>query len=196
MDKDIKPYKQRGDTCAIACLMMALEYYKKIEKANWYDERRMYKIYGSQYIAGTPFSAIALNLSKKGLNTTIYHSEKNCFTNKNKALSDLDFEYAMKEYKEYLDIAKSLGTEIKNGIIINTELIKEELKKDNLVILAGELTGGYHAILISGYDNNKFIVCDPLYKNKQEKTETELEKFMNTGIGKWFISVNNNIKNI
>ncbi|MBE6154870.1 MAG: hypothetical protein E7163_04800 [Firmicutes bacterium] len=168
MDKDIKPYKQRGETCAIACLMMALEYYKKIEKANWY-----------------------VNLSKKGLNTTIYHSEKDCFTNKNKALSDLDFEYAMKEYKEYLNIAKSLGTEIKNGIIINTELIKEELKKDNLVILAGKLSGGYHAILISGYDNNKFIVCDPLYKNKQEKTETELEKFMNTGIGKWFISVNN-----
>ena len=37
MIKEIKPYKQRGDTCAICCLMMVLEYYGKIEKANWYD---------------------------------------------------------------------------------------------------------------------------------------------------------------
>ena len=194
MNKDVKPYKQRGDTCAIACLMMVLEYYGKIEKANWYDERRLYRIYGSKYMAGTPFSAIAYNLTKKGLNTTIYHSEKDIFTNKNKVLSDIDFEFAMKEYKEHLDVAKSLGTQIKNGININIKLIKEELKKDNLVILAGELLGGYHAILISGYNNDKYIVCDPIYKNKQERTEEELENFMNTGIGKWFISVNNNIK--
>ena len=145
-------------------------------------------------MAGTPFSAIAYNLTKKGLNTTIYHSEKDIFTNKNKVLSDIDFEFAMKEYKEHLDVAKSLGTQIKNGININIKLIKQELKKGNLVILAGELPGGYHAILIAGYNNDKYIVCDPLYKNKQERTGEELENFMNTGIGKWFISVNNNIK--
>ena len=193
MDKDVKPYKQRGDTCAIACLMMVLEYYGKMEKANWYDERRLYKIYGSKYIAGTPFSAIAYNLAKKGLNTTIYHSEQDIFTNKNKVLSDSDFEFAMKEYKEYLEMAKSFGTEIKNGININTKLLKKEIESDNLIILAGELVGGYHAILITGYINDKYIVCDPLYKNKQEMTEDELENFMNTNIGKWFISVNNKI---
>ena len=195
MDKDVKPYKQRGATCAIACLMMVLEYYGKMGKANWYDERRLYKIYGSKYMIGTPFSAIAYNLAKKGLNTTIYHSEEGIFTNKNKVLSDIDFEFAMKEYKEHLEIAESFGVKIKNGININATLIKEELKNNNLIILAGELVGGYHAILISGYNNDKYIVCDPLYKNKQERTEEELENFMNTSIGKWFIIVNNNSKN-
>lgn len=192
MDKDVKPYKQRKDTCAIVCLMIALEYYGKIEQANWFDERRLYKLYKSKYIIGTPFSAIALNLAKKGLNTTIYHSEKNIFTNKNKIFSDDIYEYAIEEYKEYLDFAEKQGTIIKNGIDINIELIKEEIEKDNLIILAGELNGYYHAILISGYDNNEFIVCDPLYKTKQRKTEKELNDFMNTKIGKWFISVNNN----
>jgi len=194
MDKNVKPYKQRGDTCAIVCLMMALEYYEKMEKANWADERRLYKIYGSKYMAGTPFSAIAFNLAKKGLNTTIYHSEKEIFTNKNKVLSDTDFEFAMDEYKEHLEFAKNYGTKIKNGVDITSQLVKEELEKGNLVILAGELAGGYHAILVSGYDNDKFIVCDPLYRNKQIKTTRELESFMNTSIGKWFISVNNNTK--
>ena len=79
MDKDIKPYKQRGDTCAIACLMMVLEYYQIMDKANWYDEKRLYKVYGSKYMAGTPFSALAFHLSKNGLDTTIYHSDINLF---------------------------------------------------------------------------------------------------------------------
>lgn len=80
MKKDVKPYKQRGNTCAIVCMMMVLEYYDIIEKANWYDE-------------------------------------------------------------------------------------------------------------------NKFIVCDPLYKMKQMRTFEEIDNFMNTSIGKWFISVNNKNRN-
>ena len=69
-DKAIRIYKQRGDTCAICCMMMALEYFNLMEKANWYDERRLYKIYGSNYISGTPFSALAYHFSKNGLNTS------------------------------------------------------------------------------------------------------------------------------
>ena len=67
MDKDVHPYKQRKDTCAIACMLMVLEYYKVIEKANWYDEKRYYRLYGSKYVVGTPFSALAYHFSKNGL---------------------------------------------------------------------------------------------------------------------------------
>ena len=87
------------------------------------------------------------------------------------------------------------GTNVVNGIKINSQLIRKELEKGNLAIVAGEIPGGYHAILISGYDDNKFIVCDPLFKAKKLKTEEELDEFMNTSIGKWFISVNNKSKN-
>ena len=47
------------------------------------------------------------------------------------------------------------------------------------------------------HDNNenKFIVCDPLYKMKQMRTFEEIDNFMNTSIGKWFISVNNKNRN-
>lgn len=189
MDKNIRPYKQRGNTCAIACLMMVLEYYHIIEKANWHDEKRLYKIYGSKYLEGTPFSALAFHLSKNGLNVTLYHSDKNLFNNKKKILSDSDFNLAMEEYKIYLERAKEKGTKIVNGIDINSDLLKKELKQGNIIILAGNLNGILHAILISGYENNHFIICNPLYKEKQLKTKEELEKFMDTFLGKWFIAV-------
>ncbi len=194
MEKNVRLYKQRGDTCAIACMMMALEYFHIMEKANWYDERRYYKIYGSKYMSGTPFSALAFHFSKNGLDTTLYHEDLNLFNNDKGVLSKEDFQFAMSEYKEMLDRAKLTGTNVVNGIKINSQLIRKELTKGNLVIVAGEIPGGYHAILISGYDDNKFIVCDPLFKAKQLKTAEELDEFMDTSIGKWFISVNNKSK--
>ena len=53
------------------------------------------------------------------------------------------------------------------GININIDLLKQELQNNNLVILAGKISSGYHAILLTGYDQNSFKVCDPLYKTKQ-----------------------------
>lgn len=195
MDKNVKPYKQRGDTCAICCMMMVLEYFGVIEKANWYDERRFYRIYGSKYMNGTPFSAIAYHFSKSGLVTNLYHEDENLFNNKKKALSSQDFDFAMDEYKSILNRAQLKGTNIVNGIKIDSKLIKQELEDGKLVVLAGEISGGYHAVLITGYEDEKFIVCDPLFKNKQVRSAEVIDKFMNTSIGKWFISVKNNSKN-
>jgi len=194
MDKNIIPYKQRGDTCAIACLMMVLEYYKIMPKANWSDERHLYKKYGSRYMPGTPFSAIAYHLAKNDLETVLYHSCETIFTNEKHVLSDIDFDFSMQEYKQHLIHAESKGARVVNGIDININLLKDVLKNGNVVILAGETHGMYHAILISGYDHDKFVVCDPLYKTKQLKTEAEINDFMNTNIGKWFISVNDTRK--
>ena len=195
MDKDVRIYKQRGDTCAIACMMMALEYFGVMEKSNWYDEKRYYRIYGSKYMSGTPFSALAFHFSKNGLDTSLYHEDLNLFNNNKGALSKEDFQFAMSEYNEMLDRAKTTGANIINGIKINSQLIRKELEKGNIVIVAGEIPGAYHAVLISGYNDDKFIVCDPLFKTKQIKTQEELDTFMNTSIGKWFISVNNKSKN-
>ena len=195
MEKKVRIYKQRGDTCAIACMMMALEYFEVMEKANWYDEKRYYRIYGSKYMSGTPFSALAFHFSKNGLDTTLYHEDLDLFNNNKGALSKEDFQFAMSEYTQMLDKAKLTGTNVINGIKINSQFIRKELEKGNIVIVAGEIPGAYHAVLISGYDDNKFIVCDPLFKTKQIKTQEELDNFMNTSIGKWFISLNNKLKN-
>lgn len=194
MDKDVRPYKQRGDTCAIVCMLMVLEYYKVIPKANWYDERRLYKIYGSKYMDGTPFSALAFYMSKNGLETTIYHESQELFKNDQGVVDQDDFKFAMDEYKDYLKYAENNGTKIVNGMDITVDVLKQKLQNGDLVILAGELPGAYHAILLTGYDQDGFKVCDPLYKTKQNRTFDEIEKFMTTSIGKWFISVNDKTK--
>lgn len=194
MDKDVRPYRQRGDTCAIVSMMMVLEYYKIIPKANWHYERRLYKIYGSKYMSGTPFSALAFYMSKKGLETTICHENQELFKNNQGVIDQYNFKFAMDEYKEYLKYAENYGAKIVNGMDITVDVLKQKLQNGDLIILAGEIPGAYHAILLTGYDQNGFKVCDPLYKTKQNRTFDEIEKFMNTSIGKWFISVNDKTK--
>lgn len=194
MDKDVRPYRQRGDTCAIVSMMMVLEYYEIIPKANWHDERRLYKIYGSKYMSGTPFSALAFYMSKKGLETTICHENQELFKNNQGVIDQYNFKFTMDEYKEYLKYAENYGAKIVNGINITVDVLKQKLQNGDLIILAGEIPGAYHAILLTGYDQNGFKVCDPLYKTKQNRTFDEIEKFMNTSIGKWFISVNDKTK--
>lgn len=189
MDKDINIYKQRGNTCAIACMMMALEYCGLMSKANWYDERRLYKTYASKYMTGVPFSAIAYHLAKKGLDVSIYHADENYFNNDRHILDKDIFDLALKEYTEYIDKAKKFNTIVVNNIDINIDLLKDKLDQDNILILAIQMNNNFHAVLLSGYDENNFYVCDPLYKEKQLKNYEEMDEYINTDIGKWFISV-------
>lgn len=185
MDKNVRPYKQRGDTCAIVCMMMILGYYKIIPKVNWYDERRLYRIYGSKYMPGTPFSALAFYMAKNGLETTICHENQSLFKNEQTIIDNNEFNLVMDEYKEYLKYAENFDAKVVKVLNITVNALKQKLKDGNLVILTGEIPNGYHAILLTGYDQDKFIVCEPLYKVKQNRTFEEIEKFMNTSIGKW-----------
>lgn len=191
MDKDVKPYKQKGSTCAIACLMMILEYYKQIPKADWNYEKQYYKAYRSKYMDGTPFSAIAYHLAKNNFEVELIHSDKNLF-HKNNVIEDYIFNGAMEEYKEYLEGAKKYGLKIKTGIDLNHKMLKQYLEKGKMIILALEFGTCLHAILLTGYEEDSFIVCDPQYKQKQKMTFTEIDDFMNTSLGKWCIVVGPN----
>ena len=189
MVHEIKPYKQRGDTCAIACMLMILEYLNIIPKADWKLERKYYRIYQSHYMVGTPISAIAWHFAKNGLDTEVIHSENQIFTNKNSMLPEDLYEETLKEYMTFLNKAQDKGAIIINGKDINCDILRKKLEEDKLIILAGQMGNSLHAILLCGYDNDKFIVCDPLYKQKQIRTKEEIEMFINTKIGKWCVTV-------
>lgn len=189
MEKDVRPYKQRGMTCAIACMLMVLEYNKIIPKADWVYERKYFNSYRSRYMEGTPFSALAWHTAKNGLDTEIMHSEKNIFNNSEQWLPDIVFEKAMEEYSRFLEGAKNKGATVTNGCDINCGILKQKLEDDKLVILAGQSGPYLHAILLCGYEDAKFIVCDPLYKQKQTRTFEEIDDFMTTPLGKWCVVV-------
>lgn len=190
MDKDVRPYKQKGDTCAIVCMMMILEYYGVIEKADWQKERMYYRGFKSRCLPGTPFAALAWFMANSGLEVNIIHSSENIFDNSDEYVPESTFNSAMREYNDYLKEAEEVGAGIQNGVDFDTAFLKKQLENDNLVMLAGQRGVALHAILLTGYDEDGFIVCDPLRKQKQKLTEEEMEKFMNTPLGKWCISVN------
>lgn len=84
---------------------------------------------------------------------------------------------------------------IKNGggvetqISITTAFLKEQLNHGYVIVLAGMFGEVLHAIVLCGYESDNFVVCDPLYKKQQLLPCEEIEKFMDTPIGKWCILV-------
>ena len=187
--KNIKPYKQNGMTCTICCMLMIYEYYKIIDKPNKLYEREYYRKYKSKYIDGVHYSIVAYQFAKKGLKVKLLHSEKTYFNNSSIYLDNSIFNCLMKEYITYTNAALKEGAEVIKGININSKLLKKYLNNDNLIILAGQVNNILHSVLLIGYENNKFIVCDPLFKEMQYRTSDEIDLFMNTPIGKWCIIV-------
>lgn len=185
---NVNCYRQRGNTCAIACMLMVLEYYQMIPKASWLYEKKYYKNYRSYYMEGTPLSAIAWHFAKNGLDVEIVHSEKELFKN-NGFMSESLFEITKKEYQEFLELAKGKGAVVSNGVNIDINFLKEKLMEERFAILAGQLGKILHTILLIGYEEDKFVVCDPLDKEWNFKTNKEISDFMNTSIGKWCVIV-------
>ena len=189
MKKEIKPYKQTGPTCAIACMMMVLHYNGLLDSYSNEEETRLYEMYKSKSMGGTPFSALAFHLGKSGLKTELYHSEKNYFSIEKKLISEYIFNYALEEYKEYISKAKKIGLKIYNEINIDIDLLKEKLNEGKLLIVAGKKENFLHAILICEYDEKGFFLYDPLQTKKLHKSYAYIKKFMETEIGKWFLSI-------
>ena len=193
MEKEIKSYQQRGNTCAIVCMLMVLEYYDFIPEINKYYENKYYRIYKSKYMEGTPLGALAWHFAKNGLDTEIVHSNKEIFNNDKGFIDKSIYDNLMEEYKTFLRQAERVGARIHNGIDLNPNLIKEKLELGYLVILAGEVDKALHTVLISKYKNNMYVISNPLYKEKQLWSEEKIIKYMDTEIGRWGIFVRKKI---
>lgn len=189
MKKEIKPYRQNGPTCAIVCMMMILYFYDLIDNYTYNEEMRLYEMYKSKSMGGTPFSALALHLGKNGLKTELYHSENNYFSNEKKLISEYIFNHALEEYKTYIDEANKYGLKSHNGVDINNNFLKEKIDEGNFLIVAGTHENSFHALLIYEYDETGFYLYDPLYTEKLHRSYKAIKHFMNTEIGKWFLSV-------
>lgn len=189
MSKEIKFYRQHGNTCAIACLLMILEYYEVIPKACTYYESQYYYLYRSNYVEGVHFSALALHLAKNNFDVKLLHSEENIFNNESKYMSNYIYTECLREYKYFMNKAIEKGAKVKNGINIDVDLLKKYLREGNFIILAGDNDTCLHAILLTDYTDEDFTVYDPLCDDKKIRKIKDIEKFMNTPIGKWFIAV-------
>lgn len=189
MEKKIKTYSQKGDTCAIVCMLSVLDYYKKSDGIDSQKEQFYYNKYKSNVLIGTPLSAVATELSLNDLDVCLYHSSPNIFINRNGYLPQELFDKGMDEYVQHMEIAKKNGTRVVNGKEIDSKFLLKELQANRMIILAGNHHGFLHTILLCGYDKDKYIIFDPIDGSKKKLTSSQLERFMDTDIGKWCISV-------
>lgn len=133
-----------------------------------------------------------ITYQKKNLVVSIYHSENNLFKNNN-VFDDEIFNLLLNEYNEFLSIAIRSGAKVYNGVNINVQLLKEKLFDNNLIILAGKVNDEFHSILLSDWYDNKFVVYDPLCNDVKLLSFNEINDFMSTDIGKWFIVINDKL---
>lgn len=181
-----------AETCGTSCFMMALDYFgiefpKKFKEAVYY---RKYKVSGEK---GTLGSAIAFALSERNLFVKIVHSSENYLDNENGYYTEELYQKFLSEHKKYV---KKGGFLSETGVKITCETIKEELFEEKLVIIQTFIEGNadgihdkvMHWILIYGFENGNFLVCDPGY-GKTKLSENELEEFMKTPFGRIYIAV-------
>ena len=174
MCKDIKLYRQHGPTCAIASSMMLMNYYGVMDNCNRLIERELYRKYKSKLIDGAHFSGIAHYLQKNGIDVKLLHSESVYFSNNKEYIPDMEF-------------IENSNVETFCNVNINPDSIHKALENGKVIMLAGNTGKELHSILVCGYNNNQFFICDPLMKEKKLITCEELEKYMDTPIGKWCI---------
>lgn len=187
LHKNVKPYAQTGLTCGAVSLLMVFDYYRILE-ANEDNEALIHSKSNSAYIDGNHFSGLALEAVKRGLETQLIHSHPQMFGN-NGLMSNSVFQDLMTEYNDYLGEAVSLGTKVKNGAVISVDSIRKLLEEDYLVIIAGQ-TGQYlHALLAVGYNQDGIIVRDPYDVRIYVKNRSELERFMDSSLGKWVLAI-------
>lgn len=189
MIKNVPKYTQNADTCAIVCMLSAMKYYGHISDINIKNEFAYFNKYRSRVLIGTPFSAVAYELAKNDLDVELIHSEKNVFTNQYHYLPNDLFNKGMVEYQNYINLANNEGVKVKNGIDINYDFIISQLKQNKLVMLAGNSGDYLHAILLCGYQGKDIIAFDPLRGNNIVLTPSSLLNYMDTGIGRWCITI-------
>lgn len=190
MKKEVIPYKQKGNTCVICTMLMLLDYYQKLDIPKWYFERKYYKIYKSRYMEGAPLSAVMYHLSKNNLECKLFHSEISLFKN-DSYLDDVTFNNLLLEYKEFIELSEKYNSQVYNDVLIDCNFLKKLLDNDNLIILSGVVNNVLHAVLVNGYEDNIFYVCDPLYKKECLWDKAKINEFIKTPIGSWCLSVRN-----
>ena len=196
MRKKLRFYKQHSmETCGPACMLMILDLYGKIDYPTPKQEMKLYSLYRSKVFKGVNGAAIANCLSKNGLNVHLAHSSAEMMDNRGGYFTDELYTALLAEYRA--EAAKCDGNiDISTGVGITCDTLRQELDAGRQIILETIIPGDadgihdhvLHWIVVLGYEEDLFHVCDPL-SSKIKLTTKELEQYMDTPIGKIYIAV-------
>ncbi len=192
--KKIRFFKQHTmETCGICCLMMVLDYFG-IEFPTISKEQQLYYRYRIREYPGVQGSAIAHELSRRGLEVSLVHSSENLIDNQDEYFSPQLHAVILENHLSYIN-RPDRAFEIRTGSPITCDVLRWELSRKRLVILQCMVEGNadglhqrvLHGILLYDFDGDTFFICDPAYK-KTTLTADELKYYMNTPAGRMYIS--------
>jgi phosphohistidine swiveling domain-containing protein len=142
----------------------------------------------SEFTDGQHYSWVWLESLKNWLNTKLIHSSNKLFNNN--WMPEWLFEILMYEYNKYLDgfLDKWWILDIED---ISEQYIQDEINQWGIVILAWEMNGFLHSILVVWYNKSdkKLAVIDPLKWYKEYWDYEKIRNFSNTTIGRWALSI-------
>ena len=191
MRKKIRFYKQHSmETCGPACMLMILDLYRKIEYPTPKQEAKLYSLYRSNVFKGVNGAAIANCLSKNNLEITLLQSFHQRMDNRDGYYSEELYEALQGEYQAAVDKCADRIKLITDAVLTCASL-KQELDAGKQIILQCIVPGNadgihdhtLHWVVVYGYDEDAFLVCDPL-SSKIRITAEALENYMDTPIGR------------
>ena len=196
MRKKIRFYKQHTlESCGAACMLMLLDFYRKVEYPTPKQERKLYSLYRSQAFLGMNGAAIANCLSKNGLEVRLLLSSGQMMDNRDGYYSDELYDALLAEYRA--EVQKCTDRiRLSTGVNITVDTLKRELDDGRQLIVQcivpGDADGIHdhvlHWIVVYAYKGNLFFACDPL-SSKIKLTEEALEGYMDTPIGRICVTV-------
>jgi len=194
--KNVVPFRQSTrETCSVACFMMAMHYFKKMDLYHEI-EKAEYDKFKSNIIPGSHLSGIAAEAGKAGLESVLMHTEPDLFKNEGMFNSEV-FSRLMEEYRAHLTEAERWGTQVLSDVTITTDTIKQYLQNNYLVLVSGKLgQSSLHTILATGYNAEGLIVCDPLKGNSKVERKEYIDYFMKTPIGSWVLAIRKDNSNL
>lgn len=188
--RKIRFFRQHSlETCGISCILMVLDYYKKVEYPTARQERRLYALYRCRAFKGTLAPAIAECLSKNALAVQIWHSSEDYLDNRDGYYPEPLYRAILDEYKNTV-LRIGDRVQIETGCVFSPDWYRERLDRGKLLIVQcvvpGDADGMHdrtlHWILIYGRRDGEFLACDPL-SSKITLTEEELKMYTDTPVG-------------
>lgn len=199
MKREIRAFRQHTfETCGACCMLMALDYFRKIPFPNAKREAVLYDIYRCKSFKGILASAIADCLTKNGLRVELYHSSETYLDNQDQYYPEELYRSMLDEYTETLGRLAGRIT-VETGCALTPDRYRVMLDQGKLLIVQcivpGDADGMHdetlHWILLYGYENGEFKACDPL-SGKIRLTEGEMIHYTNTPVGSICAAVSGN----
>jgi hypothetical protein len=189
-NRHVIPFRQSGLTCTAACLTMIASHFNLVERREKF-EMEVAEASKSKIAIGQHYSGVASKAVELGLEVVLAHSSPTLFDNTSHWIPANIFTSLVAEYNSYLSIVVNNPLlRVEKGATIDAQNLKQYIKDGYLVIVAGLIGNDtLHSQLLVGYNQNGFIVVDPLIGKSQQKSKHSVESFMQTPIGSWIMAV-------